>query len=358
MSKAKMQFSILNPYVERNMIQGIEKIINSKLYVQWGENNLFPSYLQDLYNNVSTLQTIINTCTDYTLGNGVESTNNYITNEDAESMVYEIAKSYFIYGGFALNILRNKLGEISKVCVMDFKKIRSSKDGKTLFYAENYSEKPYARYNWKQYPKYNKDDKTQMSSIYYYKNSKYTTYPIPIYGAAITACEIEKSIDEYHLNAINNGFMGSVIVNLNNGVPTDEIQEEIEKNFNEKFSGKENSGRIVISYADDKEHQATIEKIDTEDFSERYKTLAERTRQTLFTAFRITPTLCGIESNQNGFSETQYNEQFKIFNRTVIYPIQKMIVRELTKIFGNDYFTIKPFSIDFDETNNEEKSIE
>lgn len=358
MNKTKLSFASLNPYIEVNQIRGVEKDVSGQQYVLWGVNNHFPSYLQDLYNNVSTLQTIINTCTDYTVGNGVESTNMYVTDEDAEGIIYEIAKSYFIYGGFALNILRNRLGEISKVCVMDFKKIRSSKDGKILFYSENYSEKPYARYNWKKYPRFNKDDKTQMSSIYYYKNSKYTTYPTPIYGAAITACEIEKSIDEYHLNAINNGFMGSVIVNLNNGVPTDEIQEEIEKNFNEKFSGKENAGRIVISYADDKEHQATIEKIDTEDFSERYKTLAERTRQTLFTAFRITPSLCGIPTENNGFSVEQYNEQFKIFNRTVIYPVQKMIIRELTKVFGNDYFTIKPFSIDFDETNEEEKTIE
>lgn len=348
-NKVKLSFAALNPYVETNQIKGVEKEISGQGMVWWGQNNHYPAYLNDLYNNVSTLQAIINTCVDYTVGDGVESTNAYINNEDAENIIFEIAKSYFIYGGFALNILRNRLGEISKVCVMDFKKIRSSKDGKTLYYAENYSEKQYSRYKWTKYARFNPEEK-QMSSIYYYKNSKYTTYPIPTYGAAITACEIEKSIDEYHLNSINNGFMGSVIVSLNNGVPTDEVQEEIEKMFNEKFSGKENAGRIVISYADDKDHQATIEKIDTEDFSERYKTLAERTRQTLFTAFRITPTLCGIPTENNGFSAEQYQEQFVLFNRTVIRPVQRMIVRELAKVLGKDYFSIVPFSIDFDNT--------
>lgn len=258
-NKVKLSFAALNPYVETNQIKGVEKEVSGQGMVWWGQNNHYPAYLNDLYNNVSTLQAIINTCVDYTVGDGVESTNAYINNEDAENIIFEIAKSYFIYGGFALNILRNRLGEISKVCVMDFKKIRSSKDGKALYYAENYSEKQYSRYKWVKYPRFNPEEK-QMSSIYYYKNSKYTTYPIPTYGAAITACEIEKSIDEYHLNSINNGFMGSVIVSLNNGVPTDEVQEEIEKMFNEKFSGKDNAGRIVISYADDKDHQATMKR--------------------------------------------------------------------------------------------------
>lgn len=149
--------------------------------------------------------------------------------------------------------------------------------------------------------------------------------------------------------------MGSVIVNLNNGTPTDEQQDEIEKLFNEKFCGKENASRMVISYADDKEHQTTIEKIDTEDFSERYKTLADRSQKCIFTAFRCTPTLCGIPTENNGFSAEQYNEQFKLFNRTTIRPVQKMIIRELNKIFGEEYFEITPFTIDFDNTQKEKE---
>lgn len=352
--KMKLSFSVLNPLVETNQIKGVEKEVSGQGMIWWGANNHFPAYLNDLYNNVSTLQSIINTCVDYTVGDEIESTNTYISNEDAENIIFEMAKSYFIFGGFALNILRNRLGEISKICVMDFKKIRSSKDGKTLYYAENYSDKSYSRYKWVKYPAFD-GNTLQMNSIYYYKNSKYTTYPIPVYGAAITACEIEKSIDEYHLNSINNGFVGSVMVCLNNGVPSDEIQEEIEKAFNDKFSGKENAGRIVISYANDKDHQASIEKIDTEDFSERYKTLAERSKNTLFTAFRMTPTLAGIPTENNGFSSEQYQEQFALFNRTVIRPVQKMILRELKKVLGEDYFTIKPFTIDFDNTKKEEE---
>lgn len=349
----KLSFSAIDPYLEKNKQEGTEKEVSGQGFVYWGDNNKYPSYLNELYNKVPTLQSIINTCVDYTVGNGVNSIYSYINDDDAENIILEIAKSYFIYGGFALNILRNRLGDIAKICVMDFKKLRVSKDGKIVYYAEDYDKRQYSRCKWEKYPSFDANEK-QNNSIFYFKNSKYTHYPIPVYGAAITACEIEKSIDDYHLNSINNGFMGSVLVSLNNGIPTEEIQKEIENLFNEKFCGKENASRMVISYANDKDHQATIEKIDTEDFSERYKTLADRSKQSIFTSFRCTPTLCGIPTENNGFSSEQYNEQFNLFNKTVILPVQKLILRQLTKILGNNYFTIEPFTIDFKNTNKKE----
>lgn len=353
-NNVKLSFSALNPYIEKNMIENIEKETSSSSYVLWGVNNLYPSYLEDLFDNCPTLQTIINTSIDYVLGDEIVSSNPYIDDEDAEEIFREITKSYYIFGGFALNVLRNKKGEICKICPMDFKKLRTSKDGNVIFYARDYNKKAYSRYSWEKYPAFKKDE-NQASSIFYYKNSKYTNYPKPIWSPATTACELERSIDEYHINSINNNFTGSVMVCLNNGVPTDEVKDEIEKMFNEKFSGKENAGRIVISYSNDVEHQASIQKIDTEDFSERYKSLAERSKEAIFTSFRCTPTLCGIESNQNGFSETQYAEQYKLFNRTTIRPTQKLLKRALKSIFGEDYFTIKPFSLDMLDDNKEKE---
>ena len=43
--------------------------------------------------------------------------------------------------------------------------------------------------------------------------------------------DIENKINEFHLNSISNGFSGSYIVNFNNGVPNDQIKDEIEDAF-------------------------------------------------------------------------------------------------------------------------------
>lgn len=356
-NKVKVSFAAIDPYIKENRVLPVEKEVRGLDYVTWGEDNHYPQYLYGLYKNVPTLQSIINTVVDYICGDEIQTNWIYSDNEQMSDLIFDIAKSYAIFGGFALSIIRNKLGEVAKILCLDFRNVRSSKNGEHFYYSSDFADKTYGRIKTICYPKFDKHQTDIMTSIFYYKEDRYSVYPTPLYGAAITACEIEKSIDEYHLNSINNNFMGSVLVSFNNGVPDDNIKSEIERNFNEKFTGKENAGRVVISYGEDKDHALTVEKIDTEDFSERYKSLADRSQQAIFTAFRCTPALVGIPSENNGFAAEEYQSEYVLFYRTMIAPIQKMIVKVLDKITDANN-TIKPFSIQFPDATIKDKNID
>ena len=357
-NKMNLSFSATDPYVEINKVLPTEKIFRGQSYVSWGEDNKYPDYLYSLYSNVSTLKTIINACREYISGEEILSNNNVIiSNEELDELIDDIALSYLIYGGFALNVLRNKRGDVCKIVCLDFRKVRSDEKGDVFYYSKDFNKKYVRKIETIVLPKFVKEQTNVNSSIFYYKNDKYSVYPTPIYGAAITACELEKSIDDFHLNSINNCFMGSVMVNLNNGVPTDEIKSEIERNFNEKFSGKDNAGRVVISYNNDKDHGAEIVKIDTEDFSERYKALAERSRQQIFMSFRVTPNILGLPTETTGFSLQEFKEAYALFYTTVIRPIQKLIVDKVNYLFGNELVNIVPFKVEFEDTEDNEKNI-
>ena len=356
-NKVKISFAAIDPYIKENKVLPTQKEIRGQEYFAWGDDNKYPQYLYDLYSNVPTLQSIINTLVDYVCGDEIISDWIYDTNYVISDLIFDIVKSYSIYGGYALSIVRNKLGDVAHISCLDFRNIRSNKEGTHYYYSADFGEKSYGRIKTLCYPKFDKEQKNVLSSIFYYKDDKYSVYPTPLYGAAITACEIEKSIDDYHLNSINNNFMGSVLLSFNNGVPDDNIKKEIEKNFNEKFTGKENAGRVVISYSEDKEHALTLEKIDTEDFSERYKSLAERSQQAMFTAFRMTPTLVGINDNTKGFAREQYADEYALFNKTMVKPIQKMILRSLSNIIDAN-IEIKPFTIEFENNTQTDKNIE
>lgn len=353
-----LSFAAIYPFVETNEVLPTEKEIRGQHFISWGDTNKFPFYLFELYKNVSTLQSIIHGFVDYICGDEIISNTNKMTADEMQYLVYDLSLSYMIYGGFAINVIRNKIGEVHKLESLDFRNIRSNKNNDVLYYSEDFNNKSYGRSKYIAYPKFGPNDIKNANSIFYYKNNKYQVYPIPMWNGAIKACEIEKSIDEYHLNNINNGFMGSVMVNLNNGTPDDEIKAQIEKDFNEKFCGKDNSGRVVISYSDDKDHAATIEKIDTEDFSERYKNLAERSKQQIYTSFRCTPNLFGLTTDTTGFNSQEYQDAFALFNKTVISPIQKIIVNTINYILGPDSIKITPFSIKFTEGTTEIKNID
>lgn len=348
------------PYVAINKASSEEKEIKGKPFISWGDDNKFPLYLNGLYTDVTSLRTIINSVCDYVCGDEVKTTNEYIINkEDIENLVYDIALSYSIYGGFALQVLRNRLGKVCKLVLLDMRFIRSDKKGEFIYYSEDFGKKYRGHIKALCYPAYDETQKQDVS-IFLYKNEKFNVYPTPVHVAAITACEMERRVNDYHLNSLCNGFVGSVLVNMNNGVPEELAQEEIVNAFEEKFTGSENAGRVVVSFNDSKENAAEIIKLETEDFAEKYKALIERARNEIFASWRCTPNLCGITTESLGFNSEEYSQAFKLFNRTVIKPIQKLIIMVINKLYeGQLSVEITPFSINFDdEKTDSDKNIE
>ena len=360
--KAKIQLSALNPYLQDNKVENVEKEISGVDFIAWGTDNQYPGYLFSLYEDCATLQTIINGTVDFVCGNDI-SCNLQIfektVNKNGDTIldiIQRISTDYLIFGGFALQVIRNAIGEITELYWVDFTKIRSDKKNEVFFYSEDWC-KSYGRVKYIVYPKFNEVD-SNPSSIFYYKGNKTrSTYPTPLYNAAITSCELEKKINEFHLNEISNNFLTSKIINFNSGVPDDDLKNEIERNLNEKFAGSENAGRILISFNANKDSETTVTDLPMDDFADRYEALHKRSREQIFTAFRATPNLFGLMTETTGFNEQEFFEAFKLYNRTAVRPIQQIITKSFDKILGFEGFiTIKPFNLEDD--NKVEKEVE
>lgn len=362
--RANVTFTALDPYLESHIVSAAEKKVTGKDFIEWGDGNQYPEYLLDLYENVATLKSVIDGCVDYIAGDDVTiqplraSLGGGVMNAKGDTIVEQvrdIAKDYEMYGGFALQVIRGRDGRPSEVHYIDMRYLRMNKECNVFYYCEDWKKK--GKNNVICYPKFLADldwmtltdeqRNAHASSILFVKDIRTKTYPSPKYAAAVKSCEIERCIDDFHLNSINNGFTGSYIINFNNGVPTPEIQEEIEDNFNEKFSGHQNAGRIGFSWNKTKESATTIEQVKVEDFGEKYKSLADTARQRIFTSFKANPNLFGIPTESLGFSQEEYESAFRLFNRTQIRPIQRKIADAYDKIYGQKgVLTIVPFSMD------------
>lgn len=334
------------------LIPQLTEMDGVKDYVLYGKDNQYPEYLYGLFNDVSSLKTIIEGTADYVCGDEVSCN---VKGFDVEintkgdtmrELVRLCARDYLIYGGYAIQIVRNKVGDIRELYYIDFRFIRSSKKNEVFYYSEDFTKK-YVRGNkMVVYPKFVKENRNITSSILYVTNEKSKTYPTPRYSGSIKACEIERNIDTYHLSSLENGFGGSYILNFLNGVPTDEMKNEIEKNVNEKFCGSSNAGRVLINFANGKDNATTLDKLDVQDFGEKYKAAAERAKTQIFTAFRAIPQLFGDMTAATGFNSQEFTESFKVFNRTVCRPIQQTICDSIDKIFNNkNSVNITPFSL-------------
>ena len=66
----------------------------------------------------------------------------------------------------------------------------------------------------------------------------------------------------------------------------------------------------------------------------------------------------GLPTQDTGFNDQDFKEAFKLFNKTVILPIQKKICNAFDKILGaENAVIIEPFTIDWGDENNDNQIV-
>ena len=365
--RVPVSFAALDPWLESNIVSPKETVVRGKDLVEWGDHNAYPDYLLDLTKTVPTLRSIIAGTMDFVAGDDIaiqplhdgfaNGQMNYRGDLITEQ-VEDLAKNVLTYGGLCLQIIRGRDGSVAEVYFIDLRYIRMNKEGDVFYYSEKWGKtgtkdtvvypafRPDIKDKW--FSLTDEERNRHASSILYVKTDRTQVYPSPVWAASVKACEIERLVDEYHLNAISNGFASSLIVNFNAGIPTPEMQEEIERDFSDKFCGVGNSGRVLFSWNPNKESATTVETPNITDFGDKYKALAENSVQKIYTSFRAVPLIFGLTSGTNtGFSTDEFEQSFKLYNRTVVRPIQRMIADAYDKIYGaKGVLRITPFSLD------------
>lgn len=327
-------------------------------YMKYGENNLFPEYLYDLYTNSSQFNSIVQTMKNYIIGNGIVSEFPLkVVNRKYETFnnfIERLVLDYLIFGGFAFQIIRNSKGQIAELNWLDFRYIRTNYDEDKIFYNNEWSNN---RVQCKVYDRYFHDSKIPNSIFYYKGRNTRNQYPVPMYISSLTSIEISTQIPEYHLNNLVNGFHPSAVINFNNGSNlSDEVMDEIETRISEKFQGVQNSSKILLCFNDNTEHATTIERLSDEGNIDVYQNLAKSVEKDIYSSFRINKLLMGDSSENTGFNKISYLESFALFNQTTIQPIQSELEEVINFVLGDNSLHFEEFEINWKEDTEEETS--
>ena len=330
-------------------------VINAKSdgWLSIGENNKWFNYLHLLYENSSQMSSIVKSMIDYITGDEiVNNTNLQGANRKGETIndiIEKITFDYCVYGGFAMQVIRNHNGDIAELNPIDFRTVRTNEDEDTIYVNTNWKYDVAKRGSQiKIYERFNPHAK-QPNSVYYYKGHlTYEPYPTPIYMGALTSLEISTQIANYHLKNITNGFTPNAIINFNSGsnLP-DDVMAEAEEKIYAKFVGTENAGNIMLSFNDDNEHSTTIERLQDDGLTDKYNSLKESVKDDIYSAFRVNPILIGLNNHNTGFNKQEFAEAFTLYQKTVIKPLQQDIVNAFNSVFGDNSIEIKQFSIDW-----------
>ncbi len=315
-------------------------------WVEYGEDNNYFQYLIDRYNGSPTNNAAVNGISEMIYGRGLEATDSEENPEAYAQMrglfskdcMKKVCYDYKMMGQAALQVIYSKdHSRIVQVNHIPVETLRAEKAelGKVqgYFYHPDWSEikrdeKP------KRIPAFG-TSKEGLEILYIrpYKAGFYYYSPVD-YQGGLQYAELEEEIANYHLNNIQNGLQPSMLINFNNGTPSKEIRDEIERSIYEKFSGTSNAGKFILAFNDSKELSATIEPVVLNDAHQQYQFLSDESMKKVMVSHRIvSPMLVGIKDQTGlGNNAQELETASLLMDNTVVRPMQVTIIDELQKI--------------------------
>lgn len=335
----KDSFSFSAVSTQNNLSPELKEVnISGKDYIYYGTDNKYPLHLLGLYSNCSTLTSIIDGSVDYVSGEGIITNSSFLKNainnkgETLEDLLQKITTDYYIFGGLAIQVIRNVNNQIIELIWLDFSKVRVNEDETKVFYSNQWGKSGMKAL---EYPAFNN---TSSSSIYYYKGVKTRgVYPLPLYNSAIMSIETQVEIKKFHKTSLLNNFNANLLINFNSGIPTETEKKDVERKIEDKFTGAENSSKVLISFNENKESATEIIRLESDNFDEKYKALNESSINDIFVAFRAPKVLFGVSLDNIGFNQQEYMEAFNIYNKVSISPIQRLLENIIFKITQQEF---------------------
>lgn len=352
----KIALSIVD--VERKYAQDYEETVyGANSIVSYGADNSFPVLLRNCYRNSATLKSVIDGIVAYILGDGIEIGDGLALFKDKvnrtgmtmRQFIANLAIDYMVYGGFAYQVINTKLGTIAELYPLDFSRCRTNEYGTKIFY----SKKNWTKWGTKaeEFERYDRTRKQDTAIVYFKGDFTKNVYPLPMWNGALKDVLTEIECSKYSLNSVGNGFSARWVMNIPAaGNLTDEQKQAIEDGIKTKFCGTDSGSNFMLHFCDTNDEKLEVTKLDVDDSAEKFLAIKDNARTNIFIAFRATPNLFGLPSASTGFNSQEYSSAYKLFMKTVVNPIQDIIVSSIYKTFDiMEGIEITPMLIKFDD---------
>lgn len=351
----KQELSVL-PYLSHSVPNFEEK--QGQYWIQYGEQDMYPYFLQDLYASSSIHNAIVKGTADMIYGNGLTATNK----DDYVDQWLEVVKligdgeclkraafDLKLYGHCYFNVIwsvdRSRPAELHHIPVADVRAgVADSEDDPPIFYLHEDWTKAQGKPT-QPIPAFSTDDRTAASQILHVRmySPMNNYYAVPDYIGSTNYIELDRDISEFHLNNIKNGLFPSMMLTFNNGIPTDDEREKMERAIYDKFSGASNAGKILINWNDNAEDAPKVDPFNLTDPHKMYDYLSDQVVQRILSGHRVTsPLLFGLRSEGGGFGSNadEMRDAYDLYLNTAVKPFQDAILKGLRPVFSANNITL------------------
>ena len=323
-------------------------------WVEYGADNNYFQYLIDRYNGSPTNNAAINGISQMIYGRGIDATDSNLKPEQyammrkllSDSCVMKLANDLKLFGQAAIQVIynaeRSAIVEADHFPVETLRPEKCNEDGEieAYYYTGDWSElKPSEQPE--RIPAFgHSEEGLEILYIKPYRAGFHYFSPVD-YQGGLQYAELEEEVGNYHLNNIMNGLAPSMLISFNNGVPDEEMQEQIEQKIKQKFGGSSNAGRFILAFNDSRENEASIEPVQLSDAHNQYQFLSEECMSKVMVSHRIiSPLLLGIKDKTGlGNNADELKTASILMDNTVIRPFQQLLINAFEQILAyNDVY--------------------
>ena len=318
-------------------VEAVEKE-NRSGWIDYGQNNLFPQHLINLYQNSPIHNALVNSIAYMIEGQG--------TGTILDNALQGIAFDLKLQGAFVAEVIWSMdFTRVVQINHLPFENCRLAYDKEEdditgIFYSKDWANTRSKRGKPEFIPAFNPSiaQEQPRQVIYAHGMSAGSVYyPKPDYFGALNYVELSYQMGLYHVNNILNGLFPSFIINFLNGIPQKEEREAIRREWETRLSGASNAGKFLMTFNEDPTRAPQIESFPLSDADKQYQFLSEETAKQIMVGHRVvSPLIHGIRDTTGfGSNKDEMLVGLEIFNSQVIRPYQRIIEEVFTPILGD-----------------------
>jgi hypothetical protein len=318
-----------------------------KGWVTLGEANLFSNYLIDLY-YASPVHSALTMSIAFMIAGKEIKSNNPAAQREIDRLKLNtirrpIALDAKMQGGYYLEVIWSvDRSTVAKINHLPYENCRLAVANDEdvipgIYYSKDWSDTRKKKNIPVFIPMYNTTTKADEPSQVLFvgvmtPGSAY--YPKPDYYSAINYIEITRDISEFYRAFLSNGMAPSYFLHMNNGIPDPEEQMAIRRNW-ETMVGAKKAGKVVFTFNESADRAPRLDLVPMSDADKQWQELSVQSRENILAAHRVTsPLLFGIrDAGGLGSNADEMKSAYRIFNRNIIEPYQKIITDSLEEIF-------------------------
>lgn len=335
-----MELLTLSQYEE----QSYEEKSSGKGWINYGDNNLYPQYLVNLYQKSATHNALCTSIAYMIFGDGVKTDSlDALLKAEEWSLNDEIRKACLdlkIQGGFALEVIYSiDRRTISKVRHLPFENVRSGEvndreEVDFYYYSRDWSDSSIDPQCVRAFdPDDCNDHPTQIMYVKPFSVGSFY-YPKSDYQGSISYIELDKEIGTYHINNIKNGLAPSFTIHFKNGTPAPEERTRIRTDIENQLAGATNAGKFIITFSDQPDRKPDFEPFPLSDADKQYQFLSTEVTDKIMVGHRVVSSaMFGVKTAGQLGNTQELAVASQLFDKQVIQPFQRIVNKALKSLF-------------------------